>query len=321
MNNLPKPSLSSMQSKPAKSSKLLYGVSAGISTGLFWGIPFLAPQVLKDFSPLDIAFGRFFFFGLVSLFFIRPATRVWKVLTSQQRLTVVLLSASGYWMYSCLLFYGVTLTDGVVSSLIIGLLPVTIALLGSKGHKFTKGVWTGLVFICAGLLSLFGIPFYQNVQQGLPGNYNFWGIVVLVVPLGLWTYYAIANTQFLQANPRIKARDLASLMGLLSLVSMLPIWLAFSKPMAILDHPRLGLFLFFGLLLGAGGSWVANLLWNVCSQNCPPHISGPLIVSETFFGLLYSFIYEARWPHGYEALAIGLLVSGVFVSVRSALKG
>ncbi len=300
------------------------GLAAGIATGVFWGIPFLAPQVLSDFSSIDIAFGRFFFFGLVSLFFLPQALKVWKSLELQQRITVVVLSACGYWLYSSFLFYGVRQTDGVISSLIVGILPVTVvlfsALLGPRGQKFSMSVWGGLALICVGLLHLFGVPFYEQLINGTAAQYQVFGILVLVVALFLWTAYAILNTRFLQANPRIKARDLASLMGLLSLVFMLPIWFLSSEPMVVMEHPRLGLYLVFGFLLGVGGSWVANWLWNICSQNCAPHVSGPLIVSETFFGLLYSFIYEGRWPQVHEAIAILFLISGVFVSVRSALR-
>lgn len=301
-------------------SRQTIGVLAGLATGVFWGIPFLAPQVLTGYGSIDIAFGRFFFFGLVSLIFLRPAIRVWRKLSLRQRFVTLALSASGYWLYSSFLFYGVRKTDGVISSLIVGLLPVTVALFGSAGSKFSRAVWIGLLLIGVGLVSLFGVPVYEAYVSGIAKGYDKLGILILVVALTLWTTYAIMNTRFLQANTHIKAKELASLMGVLSFVFMLPIWLMTSSPVVALSHPQLPLFLLFSMLLGVGGSWVANWLWNICSQNCAPHVSGPLIVSETFFGLLYSFIYEARWPQTYEAVAISLLISGVFVSVRSALS-
>lgn len=46
------------------------GIMAGILAGVFWGTPFLVPMVLANFSGLEITFGRFFFFGLISFIVI-----------------------------------------------------------------------------------------------------------------------------------------------------------------------------------------------------------------------------------------------------------
>lgn len=293
------------------------GVFAGLATGVFWGLPFLAPQVLTGFHPLDIAFVRFLFFGLVSAFFLRPAFQLWKTLSPRHRFEVVLLSALGFWFYSLCLFLGVRSTDGVISSLIVGLLPVTIALIGGTG-RIRGGVLLGLVMIATGLFVLFGIPFMEVSTTG--GSYSPLGILILFAALFLWSAYAIRNTTFLEQCRTAGAKDLSSLMGLLSVLFMTPIWWMASDPSAVIQNPDFPTFLVFGFLLGVGGSWFANWLWNICSRNCPPHISGPLIVSETIFGLLYSFAWESRLPQPYEFVAILLLITGVVTTVRAALK-
>lgn len=57
---------------PAKS--LTLGILAGIATGMLWGIVFIVPQALPDFTPLELSLGRYFFFGLASCFTLK---RTW----------------------------------------------------------------------------------------------------------------------------------------------------------------------------------------------------------------------------------------------------
>src|ERR1035437_3273043 len=117
-----------MKVKTRTQKHLSLGILAGISTGLFWGIPFLVPQILTNYSSLEISFGRFFFFGVISLFFFRKVFEIIRKLSNRDRFILFLLSASGFWFYSTLLFWGVQATDGIISSLIIGLLPISIPL-------------------------------------------------------------------------------------------------------------------------------------------------------------------------------------------------
>ena len=104
------------------------GIAAGISAGIFWGTPFFIPIVLADFSAFEIMFGRFAFFGLMSLFYLPQTVRLLKSVTVKEIFHIFLLSAAGYWFYTLMLFSGIQLTNGVVSSLIIGCIPLTITL-------------------------------------------------------------------------------------------------------------------------------------------------------------------------------------------------
>ena len=114
------------------------GLLAGASTGIFWGVPFLAPQILPGFSPVEIAFGRFFFFGVMGLFFVRRGIALLRTLSVRERAQVFALSALGFWLYSSILFWAISMTNGVISSLVLGLLPVTIPL-------FTPGRRSGWI--------------------------------------------------------------------------------------------------------------------------------------------------------------------------------
>ena len=293
------------------------GILAGVATGVFWGIPFLVPQILGNYSSLEIAFGRFFFFGLLSLMFLK---KVWAVMTKlnvKDRWMLFLLSASGFWFYSMLLFWGVQATDGIISSLIVGLLPISIPLF-SPGRK-NSGIkfYLGLILLLIGIVNLFAYPLLQGLK--LMKTPSPLGVLALLGCLSLWTWFAINNTKFLQRNPQIARKDFASVVGVVSLFSILPVFLSQVNLSEFISRDGFITYLISSMVLGFGSSWFANWLWNICSFHCPSEISGPLIISETVFGLLYSFMYESRLPHGYEAISIVMFLVGVFVTVRSQL--
>ena len=298
-------------------SDLLKGLFAGASTGIFWGLPFLAPQVLTGFSALEIAFGRFFFYGLVSLIFLGSFRRIWSQLKITDRFKLVLLSASGFWAYSIALFWGIQRTDGIVSSLILGLLPITIPLVGGGRAARRWRVIPGLLMIVSGLVILVGVPWLR--QGGELRTQDPLGTLILLCCLASWTGYAISNGNFLRAHPSISGKDLSSAMGVISLLFMLPLLFVFSSPMEVVSRPGAGAYLWVAAGLGVGSSWFANWLWNYCSGRVPHSISGTLLVFETVFGLLYSFLFEKRWPLVHETVAILLCLSGVVWSVVAQL--
>ncbi|MBC7398232.1 MAG: DMT family transporter [Bdellovibrionales bacterium] len=302
----------------AHEKNLGIGITAGISTGIFWGIPFLVPQLLPQFSSLEIAFGRFAFFGIISIFFIQKVLRIVKSLSLKDRLLLLLLSASGFWFYSMLLFWGVHQTDGIIASLIIGLLPISIPLF-SPGRK--SGGWKfylGLLTLLIGLLNLLAYPLLASTK--IVKATSSAGVCALLICLALWTWFAVSNSRFLRRNPHINRKDFASVIGVVSFVSILPVFLWQVEISELIHREGFRLYLICSMALGFGASWLANWLWNICSFHCPSEIAGPLIVSETIFGLLYSFIFENRYPHVYEIVSILLFLLGVALAVTAQMK-
>jgi drug/metabolite transporter (DMT)-like permease len=68
---------------------------------------------------------------------------------------------------------------------------------------------------------------------------------------------------------------------------------------------------------GVGSAWLATVLWNVASQRLPASLCGQLIVSETVFALIYSFLWDGKWPSGLELVACGLFLAGILASIRA----
>ena len=300
------------------SQRLLLGLFAGASTGVFWGVPFLAPQVLKGYSPFEIAFGRFFFFGMAGLAFLKRGLVIMKALSPSDRARIVVLSATGFWLYSTVLFWSIQKTNGVLSSLVVGLLPVTIPLC-SKGRK--SGGWlfySGLLSIGAGLVVLVLVP-HRDAFQSLEQK-SALGAAGLFACLAMWTGYAIESARFLRARSEISSLDFSNVMGLLSFACLLPLFLVSVDARSFAQRPGFTEFVALSAVLGIGSSWLANWLWNAAAKRLRSEVLGPLMVFETTFGLLYSFMHERRWPFGFEVVSIALCIVGVVVAVTAELQ-
>lgn len=293
-------------------------IGAGIVSGAFWGTPFLAPLILVQFSSLEIAFVRFLFFGLISLISLPRLIPLLRQFSWVDVLQALVLSASGFWLYTLVLFAAVKLSNGVVAALIVGILPLTITLFSQP--KFNYQLLLGLALIWVGIIVLFIPPLlFGNGAKSSLTNVHLFGVILLFLALILWTWYAISNSRFILKHPRLRSLDYSSLMGLLSFLCLLPIFLLKNDVNHIIENPQVLQLLVWGAILGIGASWIANIFWAYCCRNTPPSIYGTLIVSETVFGLIYSFAFQHRLPYLNELLAILLLISGVVVTIRSQL--
>jgi drug/metabolite transporter (DMT)-like permease len=283
------------------------GILYGLLAGVLWGIPFVAP-LMTHATGLHLAFGRFIFFGFISLFYWPEVKKIWHSLSVSEKWQCFFLSASGFWLFTLLFFTGITFAGTMWASLIAGCLPLTIALADKRVRPLS------FLFIACGMFSLSYQHFYA-VQTSLFSR--LWGIFLLLICLALWTAFAVFNARFLRARPHISSRHFASMMGLSSFFS-LSLLLLFSLPFFVFQRelflsPR---FIFLSALLGIGSSWLANLLWNNCSRLVPLGVAGLLIVSETFFGLLYNFFWMERFPTFYETMALFCFFTGLLIGLR-----
>ncbi len=298
--------------------KILLGILAGLASGVLWGLVFLIPQLLPDFRPLEITFGRFFFFGLLSLFYIAPVIRILRQLSLKDMLQVFLLSAVGFWLYTVFVVWAIQINGGVVTALVIGLLPITISLAGKKSWRMEKQFVMGLGFILLGLIVLKGVPMLLNT--GGANTFSLAGILLLLACLGMWTWYAVKNSAFLKVHHSISKRDFTSVIGVVSLVCVSVLSCFLVDVEALVQHERFPLYVGLTAVMGLGSTWLAYWLWNICAAFCPPQVAGPLIVSETVFGILFTVIYQGRLPTIAEGLGAIFFGLGAFLSIRSEMR-
>jgi drug/metabolite transporter (DMT)-like permease len=302
------------------------GVIYGILAGALWGTVFLAPRLLADFSPWLLSAGRYAMYGAVSLLAFVPIARtVWPKLTRRDVFTLLRLALTGNLVYYVFLAEAVHRVGIAPTSLIIGVLPVTVTLVGRRDHGAVP--LTRLAFPLA--LVLAGIACINaDVFSGAGGSdigaslgSQLIGLACAVGALVSWTWFAVENARYLQRHPHFTGHEWSTLWGIATgllgvALGLVVLALPSGSVQSALPDARWHVFWTVNLVLAIGASWLGNGLWNAAAKRLPLTLSGQMIVFETLFALVYAFIYDGRLPRGLEIAAIVLLVIGVSWSVR-----
>lgn len=301
------------------------GVAYGVMAGALWGMVFLVPRMLADFSPLLLSAGRYAMYGLVSLAAALPMARsLLRRLTREDFVALVKLALVGNLLYYVLLSSAVHLIGIAPASLIIGVLPVTITLLGRRDHgavPLARLVWP-LAMVVAGIVCI-NVDVFTSAAGGAPVGVltRLAGLACALGALACWTWFAIENARYLQRQTHFSGNEWSVLWGVVTGVLGVSLWIVIGLWPAGSIQPALAAerwhsFWLLNLGLAIGASWLGNGLWNAASKRLPLTLSGQMIVFETLFALLYAFIYDHRLPRPLEMVAIALLVAGVSWSVR-----
>ena len=80
-------------------------------------------------------------------------------------------------------------------------------------------------------------------------------------------------------------------------------WVAGTDFNALLANADIAQAALLCIATGIGSAWLATIVWNVASQRLSASLCGQLIVSETLFVLVYSFLWDGHWPSALQALA------------------
>jgi drug/metabolite transporter (DMT)-like permease len=300
------------------------GVVYGILAGALWGTVFLAPRLLAEFSPWLLSAGRYMMYGAVSLLAAVPIARtVWPKLGWRDALTLFRLALTGNLVYYVFLAEAVHRVGIAPTSLIIGVLPVTVTLAARRDHGAAPlrrlALPLGLVLlgiVCINVdVFAGGVPAHP-VDLGT----QVIGLLCAAGALASWTWFAVENARYLQRHPRFTGHEWSTLWGIATGLLGLVLWIVVSALPAgsvqpILPAAQWHTFWIVNLVLAIGASWLGNGLWNAAAKRLPLTLSGQMIVFETLFALVYGFIFDQRLPRGFEIAAIVLLLIGVSWSV------
>lgn len=297
------------------------GLIAALGAGLLWGLVFVTPLVLGDYPGIALAVGRYLAFGVLAVGLAAFDRRALAQLQRADWIEAFRLALIGNLLYYATLASAIQLVGGPLPTLIIGTLPVVIALcanlLEGDGGVPWRRLGLPLGVMMGGLLIVHGGTLETADSSGratLPG------IALAVLALACWTWYPIRNGRWLRARGSNLARAWATAQGLATLPLALLAGLAWGvlDPGAF-DWPlgsRPAAYVGMMLLLGLAASWLGTLLWNRASHLLPAALLGQLIVFETLAALAYTFIWYQRWPSAAETAGIVLLIGGVLLGVR-----
>lgn len=298
------------------------GVLCGLLAGALWGLVFIVPELLSSFSPLELAVGRYLAYGAMALAILLPRLR-----GLQQRLTradcaaLVRHALAGNLVYYMLLSFGVQYAGVGPTSLIVGMLPVVVTLLGRNDHGAVplRRLALPLLLVAAGIACI-NVDAFAHPAGSDPARTAI-GIACATGALLCWSWYALDNARYLKRNPHFGSAEWSALYGLSTGILALALGAAaFAFGGAFASSPPARdwtLFWTCNAALALGASVIGNQLWNVASRRVPVTLSGQLILFETLFALAYGFVYRGHGPRPLELSAIVLLVCGVTWSVRA----
>jgi len=329
----------------AQRHALVTGTLYALAAGLMWGLVFVAPALLAEYPAVLLTVARYLAFGLIALPLAWLDRQRLAQLTRADWLDALKLSAVGNLLYYLLLASAIQHAGVPLPTMIIGTLPVVIAicsnLRGSAAVQARDGrlPWARLapplLLIAAGIACVNQAELVHMRQSGpIDAARHGLGALLAVGAVACWTWYPIRNADWLRTHAERSPTTWATAQG----VATLPLallgyglwwgWLAWGAAPAAGGEaafdmpfgPRPAAFLGLMLAIGLFASWLGTLCWNQASQRLPPALAGQLIVFETLSALAYAFVWRGQMPPLLTLAGVGLLMVGVTVALRSGRR-
>ena len=298
------------------SNRTWLGVACGMGAGALWGLVFLAPELARAFTPLQLAIGRYLAFGLLSALLIAPRWRALAaILTRRDWLALAWLGLTGNTLYYILLSTAVQTGGIAMTSLVIGFLPVVVTIVGSRdnGAVPLRRLMPSLLLCGAGAVCIG----WQALAVPAAGG-SLIGLLCAIGALASWAAYAVGNSRALMRLAQVSVHDWNLLTGIVTgaqAVALIPVTLLFEP----IRHDAGTWLHFAGVSFGVAllASITGNALWNRMSRLLPLTMVGQMILFETLFALVYGFLWEQRLPHPLEIAAFGLVVASVLSCIAA----
>lgn len=306
------------------------GVFFSLAAGMMWGLVFVGPLMLPEYPAALHTFGRYLAFGVIALPLAFLDRNELQRLTRTDWLAALRLAAIGNVLYYLFLASAIQRAGGALPTMIIGTLPVVIAISANVLNHQRDGrfPWRKLVSPLA--LILFGLACVNHVEwtalvqnpQADTTRY-ITGAALAAGALACWTWYPLKNADWLRDHPERSPRVWATAQGLATLPLAVLGYAAYwswtsvtNDPLPMPLGPRPLEFVALMMAIGLLASWLGTLCWNAASQRLPTALAGQLIVFETLAALVYAFALRGDWPEPLTLAGIALLVMGVIAGVR-----
>jgi drug/metabolite transporter (DMT)-like permease len=322
--------MSPTPSSPTPAPALLSGAAFALAAGLTWGFVFITPLLLPEYPAALLSVGRYLAFGLIALPLAFADRRNLRALGRADWIEALKLAAVGNLLYYLLLASAIQRAGGPLPTMIIGTLPVVIAVSSNlrDAHRDGKLPWGQLVPSLA-LIGM-GIALVNKVEidalrAGAGTSLDLCryalGGLLAVGAVVCWTWYPLRNADWLRAHPDRSPRTWATAQGVATLplaaLGYAVVWAVLPASYAPPFGPRPGFFIAMMATVGLLASWLGTLCWNEASQRLPTTLAGQLIVFETLAALAYAFVLRGAWPAPLTLAGIALLIAGVAWALRS----
>lgn len=301
------------------SANRLIGVACGLGAGAMWGLVFLAPKVAPDASPMLMSAGRYLAYGIIAALLLAPRwRRVAPLLDLKAWRALAWLSLAGNIVYYLFLVVGVHFAGVAASALIVGMVPVVVAVWGLKDPDAPPLRRVGPPILLAALaVGLIGWESLSREALNRDAGSVLIGLGCALAALISWSAYAIGNSRWMARLPQVSAHDWSLLTGVVTgafaLLLTVPAVLTMGETTGDQWTRLIGVSLGVAVL----ASIVGNAFWNQASRLLPLSMLGQMIVFETLFAFLYGYLWEGRGPTGIEVIAMMLMIVSVIWCVRA----
>lgn len=303
----------------------LIGILFALLACACWGLSMICPVLAPNFTALEVTLGRYLFYGLLSL-------GLWLLSYCRERKThpwpvwkmAFLFACTGNVVYYALEVIGVKMIGPSMVALLFAINPIFVTLYGNLKQKEIPYSMIILPIVLVGF-GIFFVHAHDLTIKAETSPIEFWsGVAITLMSISMWAWYAVNNSGYLKKQQALTATDFNVMIGVwcfvLALIGMggLSIFrpdslTLFSPDLTSADYSW---FLAATLLLGIFGSFFGSFFWLKASKMLPVTLAGQIIVAETCFGLLYTYIHEFRFPGIYECLGFALAIGGVLISIR-----
>ncbi|MCC7458330.1 MAG: DMT family transporter, partial [Nitrospira sp.] len=205
-------------------ASLVSGSLFALAAGLMWGLVFVGPLLLPEYPAALQSFGRYLAFGLIALPLAWLDRAALRSLTRADWLEAARLALVGNIVYYLFLASAIQRAGGPLPTMIIGTLPVVIAIVSNRrdAHRDGRLPWARLVPSL--LLIAAGIACVNHAElQALRadpatdlGRYAL-GALLAVGAVACWTWYPIRNADWLRAHAGRNPRGWATAQGVATL--------------------------------------------------------------------------------------------------------
>ncbi len=306
---------------------MFLGLLFAITACFVWGLIFVIPDYLSDFSSMEVVLGRYLSYGIVStLLFFRKGfkgigkypLRAWVF-----AFTCALLSNLVYYIG---IVVGLRFATPTLTVLVVGLAPIMIAFYGNfKEREIAfRDLAIPSIWICFGLVLVNATEVDWSFQGRSFGEYIL-GMAGVMVALFSWVFYAVQNARFLKKGCPIPVGEWSTVIGVATLFwsVLFGIILSITMPeqlnIAKFCNFSSDTLRFFGCatILGVVCSWCGCFLWSKASIHLPISLMGSLLIFETLFGLLFVFVLHHEAPSWIKLAGILSMIGGIAVSLNS----
>jgi drug/metabolite transporter (DMT)-like permease len=294
-----------------------------------WGLAFLIPVLLGGWNPVIVTLGRYLAYGLLSviLFMLggrgmrQAARRHWRM-----ALAFALAGNAGYYL---LLLIGIKAAGAPLTDMVIGAIPVTVAVVGTwlSPVRSWRRLLLPLALVTLGLALVSALEI-AGVRAYLPGSAGMKaaGMLAACGAVVAWTWYALANARFLDRHRSVSPASWSTVVGVATgavALAGLPVAALtgqLAAPAAAVggshQGPGTGTLIAGVVLLGVVVSWAGTWLWNLASSRLSPAVAGLLVNVETVAGFGYVYAARLQWPPAGQLAGLVLVLAGVTITMR-----